>query len=92
MDTVGMDIPATPRRFDRRLTAVALAATAAACLAGGYLIGTSSDGGSATQTIIARGTPATWEDAVRESVVLKRHAAEAERATAIDIRMARVER
>ena len=92
MDTVGIEIPEAPRRFDRRLIAVALAATAAACLAGGYALGTSSDGGSATQTIIARGTPATWEDAVRESVTLKRHATEAERAAAIDIRMARVER
>ena len=92
MDTVGIEIPEAPRRFDRRLAALALTVTAAACLAGGYALGTSSDGGPATQTIIARGTPATWEDAVRESVALKRHAAEAQRAAAIDVRMARVER
>jgi hypothetical protein len=92
MDTIGIEIPEAPKRFDRRRAAGALAATAAACLAGGYVLGTSSDGGSGTQTIIARGTPATWEDAVRESLALKRHAAEAPRGTAIDIRMARVER
>ena len=92
MDTVGIEVPEAPRRFERRLIAASLAATAVACLTGGYLIGSTSDGGSETQTIVASGTPATWEDAVRESVALKRHAADAGRAAAIDVRMARVER
>ena len=72
MDTVGIEIPEAPRRFDRRLLAGALAATAAACLAGGYALGTSSDGGSATQTIIARGPPATWGVFITRVVKLRR--------------------
>jgi hypothetical protein len=92
MDSAGIEIPKAASRFDRRLTAVALAATAAACVAGGYALGTSSDGGSPTETSIAHATPSPWEAAVRESVVLKRHATAAERAAAIGIRMKRVER
>ena len=92
MDTVGIEVPPVRRRLDRRSTAVAVAATAVACLAGGYALGTSSDAASPTPTVMARGMPATWQDAVEEANAVKQHAAETARAKPLDIREARVER
>jgi hypothetical protein len=92
MDTVGIEVPQVRRRFDRRLTAGAAAAVAVACVAGGYALGTSSDTASPTLTVIARGMPATWQDAVDEANAVKQHAAAAARAEPLDIRKARVER
>ena len=91
MDTVGIEVPKVARRFDRRLAAVAAVVTAAACLVGGYALGSSSDAASSAP-IIARGTPATWGDALRESVAVKRHAADAAAAEPLDFRRARLER
>jgi hypothetical protein len=92
MDTVGIEVPNVQKRVDRRLAAAAVAATAIAALGGGYALGNSSDAAAPAPTLIARGMPATWDDAVRESNAMKRHARAIEQAGAIDVRMARVEK
>jgi hypothetical protein len=96
METAGIEIPATRSGIDRRIVAAAIAATALAGLAGGYAFGTASDAAPAGVTIVGHAAPATWDDAFRESAVVKQHAREAARAAALaaqlDIRMARVEK
>jgi hypothetical protein len=91
MDTVGIEIPSVRKRVDRRLAAALVATGALVALSGGYAIGNSSDAASPAPAMIVHGTPATWQDAVSEANAVKRHAAALERATALDIRMARVE-
>jgi hypothetical protein len=96
METAGIEIPEPRKGVDRRIVAAAIAATAIAGVAGGYAFGTSSDAAPAGPTIVARAAPATWDDALRESSVVKQHTRAAARAAAIaatiDIRMARVEK
>jgi hypothetical protein len=91
MDTIGIEVPQDAKRVDRRLAAAVLAAGTLVALGGGYAIGAASDAPAQPATVIARGTPATWQDAVDEANAVKQHAAAAAAEQRLDVRMARVE-
>ena len=90
MDTVGIEVPNVRRRIDRRFAGAIVAGSAVAALGVGYAIGNVSDAPAQPATVIARGTPATWQNAVDEANAVKRHTATAAR-TPLDIRIARIE-
>jgi hypothetical protein len=90
MDTAGLEVPNAAKRVDRRLAVAMVATGALLALGGGYAIGTLSDAPAQPATVIARGTPATWQDAVDEANAIKRHAATSSEQK-LDVRMARVE-
>jgi hypothetical protein len=91
MDTIGIEAPRDARRAGRGTAVAAVAVVAAAALAGGYGLRATTETPDRAATVIARGVPATWQDAVTEANAVKRHANELERGGRIDVRLARVE-
>ena len=92
MDTTSIEIPAAEpvRGIGMRLAGAALAATAIAALGAGYVLGQANVSPATAEPVSAIGDGQTWDQALRESVVLKQRATGP--AAELDIRQRRIEK